>query len=110
MDCSFFLPYQKKWICDNSRIKIMEKSRQVGMSWSAAYRLVRNHSLGAKRDSWVSSRDELQAKLFIQDCKNFANILNIAIRHTLNCSVLENSDSSSMEFNDGSRIWSLSSK
>ncbi len=109
MDCSFFLPYQKKWICDNSRIKIMEKSRQVGMSWSAAYRLVRNHSLGAKRDSWVSSRDELQAKLFIQDCKNFANILNIAISHTLNCSVLENSDSSSMEFNDGSRIWSLSS-
>ena len=56
---TFFLPYQKKWILDNSRIKIMEKSRQIGMSWSTAYRLVRNPAFAnTRRDSWVSSRDE----------------------------------------------------
>lgn len=75
----FFLPYQKKWILDNSKIKIMEKSRQIGMSWTAAYSLVREHSkTSSKLDSWVSSRDELQARLFIADCKKFAEILDIA--------------------------------
>ena len=60
----FFLPYQKAWILDNSRIKLMEKSRQIGMSWTCAYELVRRHCQSAQKyDSWVSSRDELQAKL-----------------------------------------------
>ena len=79
MTDDFFLPYQKKWILDNSRIKLMEKSRQIGMSWTCAYSLVRDHARSsAKLDSWVSSRDEMQAKLFIDDCKKFAEILNIA--------------------------------
>lgn len=107
---SFFLPYQQKWIFDNSRIKIMEKSRQIGMSWSTAYRLVRNHSFSnSGLDSWVSSRDELQAKLFIQDCKKFADVLNIAVSQIHNCSLTRSSDSSSLTFADGSKIWSLSS-
>lgn len=107
---AFFLPYQKKWILDNSRIKIMEKSRQIGMSWSTAYRLVRNHAFASTgRDSWVSSRDELQAKLFIEDCKKFANILNVAFSESGRGSVVNSSDSSSIEFANGSRIWSLSS-
>lgn len=68
---AFFLPYQQAWLRDKSRIKLMEKSRQIGMSWTAAYELVRRHALsGCKLDSWVSSRDEMQAKLFIDDCKN----------------------------------------
>ena len=63
---SFFLPYQRAWIEDKSRIKIMEKSRQIGMSWTAAYSLVREHSISGKRlDSWVCSRDEMQARLFL---------------------------------------------
>lgn len=38
------------------------------MSWTTAYELVRRHCLPtAKYDSWVSSRDELQAKLFIDE-------------------------------------------
>ncbi len=106
----FFLPYQKAWIVDNSRIKLMEKSRQIGMSWTAAYELVRRHSLhGTKLDSWVSSRDELQAKLFIDDCKKFASILNVAIRNAVGVETLGGSDSHSIEFSNGTRIWSLSS-
>jgi len=59
----FFLPYQAAWIKDNARIKIMEKSRQIGMSWAAAYRAVTTTSRqGVLQDTWVSSRDELQAK------------------------------------------------
>lgn len=75
----FFLPYQKKWIEDRSRLKIMEKSRQVGMSWAAAYRLVREQSMRSTRlDAWVSSRDETQARLFLEDCRAFGHILTLA--------------------------------
>jgi phage FluMu gp28-like protein len=76
-DMPFFLPYQRRWILDSSRLKIMEKSRQVGMSWATAYHLVRQHiNIRYGRDSWVSSRDETQAKLFLTDCCAFASLFS----------------------------------
>lgn len=76
---AFFLRYQAKWIKDNSRLKLMEKSRQIGISWATAYRIVRQKSQAdAKQDAWVSSRDDLQARLFKEDCNQFAGIFNIA--------------------------------
>jgi phage FluMu gp28-like protein len=107
---TFFLPYQRKWICDNSRLKIMEKSRQIGITLSTAYRLVRTHaSTGARLDSWVSSRDELQAKLFINDCRNFADIFqNFADLHGIE--IFDRRQCSfSLAFANGSSINSLSS-
>lgn len=76
---TFFLPYQAKWIRDRSALKIMEKSRQIGLSWSTAYRSVRETAQkGRLHDTWVSSRDDLQAQLYGQDCENWARILNLA--------------------------------
>lgn len=111
MDGDFFLPYQKKWILDGSRIKIMEKSRQIGMSWTAAYALVRSHSLaGARLDSWVSSRDEMQARLFISDCKKFAEILNMAfVEGGAERAVSGGSGAKVLTFENGTSINSLSS-
>jgi phage FluMu gp28-like protein len=78
---AFFLPYQAKWIADQARLKLMEKSRQIGMSWSTAYALVRRKALETARlDAWVSSRDDIQARLFLEDCKSFAGVLNAAAR------------------------------
>jgi phage FluMu gp28-like protein len=31
-------------------------------------------------DHWISSRDDIQARLFLEDCKSFATLLNIAAR------------------------------
>jgi phage FluMu gp28-like protein len=63
---------------DNSRLKICEKSRQIGWTWATAYGLVRRKSLkSARLDAWISSRDEIQARLFLEDCKDFATILQI---------------------------------
>ena len=71
----FFLPYQVRWIKDGSRKRLMEKSRQIGMSLTAAYDLVRKTSSEHNLyDAWVTSRDELQAQLFGQDCANWARI------------------------------------
>ena len=62
-----FLRYQLRWIHDKSRLKIAEKSRQIGWTWATAYGLVRRKSLaGATGDAWISSRDELQARLFLE--------------------------------------------
>ncbi len=76
---SLFLGYQERWINDRSRLKLMEKARQIGISWGTAYACTeRTAEAGAKWDQWVSSRDDLQARLFIEDCKMWANVLHAA--------------------------------
>jgi len=76
---TLLLDYQRRWVLDRARLKIAEKSRQIGWTWAEAYGLVRRKSLaGARNDAWVSSRDELQARLFLEDCKGFAGLLQTA--------------------------------
>ncbi|WP_320195129.1 terminase large subunit domain-containing protein [Agrobacterium rosae] len=59
----------------------MQKGRQIGLSWSTAYAAIARTGIqGAKHDQWVSSRDDLQARLFVDDCKMWAGILDIAAR------------------------------
>jgi len=73
---TLLLPYQAAWVRDDSRLKIAEKSRQIGWTWATAYGLVRRKSLkSARLDAWISSRDDIQARLFLEDCKAFAAIL-----------------------------------
>lgn len=75
---TLLLPYQSKWVTDDSRLKICDKSRQIGWTWSTAYRLVSRKGLrDARLDAWISSRDDIQAKLFVGDCKSFAAMLDI---------------------------------
>jgi phage FluMu gp28-like protein len=109
---AFFLPYQAKWIRDNSKLKLMEKSRQIGLSWSTAYRLVREKSkVGVKFDAWVSSRDDIQARLFLEDCKAFAQIFQIA-GEDLGLQVIDPERKISayvLQFANGVRINSMSS-
>ena len=78
---SLLLPYQKRWVEDGARLKLAVKSRQIGWTWATAYGLVRRKSLrGATGDAWISSRDEIQARLFLEDCKSFAAILDAGAR------------------------------
>lgn len=73
---TILLPYQAKWVKDDSRLKIADKSRQVGWTWATGYGLVRRKSQkDARLDAWISSRDDIQARLFLEDCKGFASIL-----------------------------------
>jgi phage FluMu gp28-like protein len=76
-----FLPYQRAWIQDRSRLKLLEKSRQIGMTWASAYALVTRLAEPQNRlDAWVSSRDATQARLFLDDARKFASILHRAAR------------------------------
>lgn len=75
------LPYQEAWIRDTSLMKIMEKSRRIGVSYCSAYEDVRRHS---RKDNalqtWVSSRDELTARQYVRDCMAFADLLHTAAK------------------------------
>jgi len=76
---TFLLPYQARWVNDRSLVRVMEKSRRVGISYATAYDEVRQKSLkGCKVDTWFSSRDDLTAQGFINYCKKFAGVLNLA--------------------------------
>lgn len=109
---AIFLPFQSRWIMDDSRLKLMEKSRQIGLSWSTAYACNERTSLqGARHDQWVSSRDDLQARLFIEDCKHWAKIMNMAAKD-LGEQMLDEKNRISayvLEFTSGKRIHSMSS-
>ena len=64
---------------DPARLKLAEKSRQIGWSWATAYSIVRKKSMAdARLDAWISSRDDIQARLFLEDCKGFASLLQTA--------------------------------
>lgn len=109
---AIFLPFQSAWIKDDSRLKLMEKSRQIGISWSTAYKAVeRTAAQGARHDQWVSSRDDLQARLFIEDCKMWAGVMDMAAQD-LGEVVLDPQTKLTayvLEFASGQRIHSMSS-
>lgn len=102
---------QARWVRDQSRLKAMEKSRQIGISWATAYRNVREQSkVETKLDSWVSSRDDLQARLFLEDCKSFGQLLNLGAQD-LGEKVIDDSGHSAyvLAFANGTRTHSMSS-
>lgn len=105
------LAYQADWVLDDSRLKASEKSRQIGWTWSEGYKIVREKSQqDAKLDHWISSRDEIQARLFLEDCKGFANLLNIASAD-LGQMVIDDKGNSAyvLAFANGIRAHSMSS-
>lgn len=77
----YFMPFQIAWIDDRSRLKIVEKSRQIGFSYADSYDSVRKVATqSAKLDVWVSSRDETQAKQYLLYCKRWAKVLKHACK------------------------------
>jgi phage FluMu gp28-like protein len=109
---ALFLPFQQKWINDTSRLKAMEKSRQIGISWSTAYPAVeRTAAAGARWDQWVSSRDDIQARLFLDDCKMWAKMFDLAAQDLGEVVIDPEKKLSAyvLHFASGKRIYSMSS-
>jgi len=109
---AIFLKYQSRWIMDESRLKLGEKSRQIGFTWCTAYAVNERASLqGARYDEWISSRDEEAARLFIVDCKFWANIQNLAAKDLgeVLIDAKTRATAQSLGFASGRRINSMSS-
>jgi len=109
---NYFLPYQVRWFRDGAVKRIMEKSRQIGISLCTAYDLVKKTSpAGNPYDAWVSSSDERQAQLFGMDCAHWARLGNHCFRD-LELRVLDPKEKITahvLPFRNGRAIYSLSS-
>jgi phage FluMu gp28-like protein len=100
-----------KWVQDDSRLKLCVKSRQIGLSWCTAYRVVRQKVREKTRqDAWISSRDEIQAGLFLADARRWTDILNVAAVDLGNNVIDDEGHTAyTLRFANGVRIFSLSS-
>ena len=107
-----FLPSQARWAADNSRFKAWEKCRQFGATWTEAWRSVDEASkTGALHDTWITSRDLGQARLFIADCAFWNGVHQIAARDQGLTLIDDDSGvkAFAMEFATGRGIFSMSS-
>ena len=67
------LPYQYRWICDNSQLKIAVWSRQTGKSFAAALRAT--VKCMEKRTQYIIlSKGERQSRLFMEKVKDFCQV------------------------------------
>ena len=108
----YFLPFQSRWVTDLAPLKIVEKSRQVGLSSTTAFSaLIRIAQRGARLDVFVSSRDEMQAQLFVQDALAWAKVLGICARDRGEILLDRETGASAYVLlcTNGRRIYSLSS-
>lgn len=109
---SVWLPFQTKIVRDKSRIILIEKARQIGVTMTVAHKQVLSSAVvNATLDTWASSRDELQAKLFVEDCNKFAVAAGIAVA-PLGERVIDSKKNLSafvLALANGRRIHSLSS-
>ena len=108
----YFYQSQIDWIKDDSPLKIAVKSRQIGFSFANAFRLVLQVSArDARLDAYISTRDLLQARLQLEDCANWAEILHLGAK-SLGEVVFDRETNASayvLQFANGRRIYSLSS-
>ena len=71
------LLYQETWLSDKSRVKVVEKSRRVGITWATAADCVLEAAAGLQ-DTWYIAYSEDGAKEFIRDAAQWALELGIA--------------------------------
>lgn len=109
----YWLPYQENWIRDESRAKLGEKSRRVGLTFAEEYRRVeRIARQGARYDAYITSKDEGLAKQFIRECKMHAQAFHIGQMETgeeVFGKGKEAATAYTLEAATGRRIYSLSS-
>lgn len=107
----YFLPYQADWINDESKIKIAEKSRRIGLTYAQSYEDVRDCVSGKVPAVWFSSADESAAKEYILYCQKWAKTFNAVAEELGEIIIDENKDIKAfvLEFKNGTRIHALSS-
>jgi phage FluMu gp28-like protein len=107
----YFLPYQQRWLNDNSKVKIWEKSRRIGATYVQSYEDVRDCISKKVPSVWFSSADESAAKEYILYCEKWTKLFNIAAKPLGNIVIDSEKDIKAfvIEFSNGTKIHALSS-
>jgi len=72
------LPYQQTWVSDQAQVKLWEKSRRIGASWTEAASKALTASAQNGRDGWYIGYSKDMAEEFIGDVAFWARNYNLA--------------------------------
>lgn len=111
MSYKYFLPYQIRWLSDNSKIKIWEKSRRIGATYVQSFEDVQDCLNKKVPAVWFSSADESAAKEYIDYCEMWVRFFH-AIAKSRGVVVIDNDKDIKafvIEFANGTKIHALSS-
>ncbi|MCD2164661.1 terminase large subunit domain-containing protein [Comamonas koreensis] len=109
---SIFMAYQVTWAQDQSPVKIMEKSRRIGLSYAEAADDVLYAASSSGANVYYISYNKEMTQGFIQDCASWAKAFNAAASH-IEESVIEEEDkqilSYTIHFDSGHKIQAFTS-
>ena len=107
---SYFMQYQIDWLKDNSKIKLWEKSRQIGATYTQSYEDVCDCIAMRVPAVWFSSADLTASLEYIKYCENWARIFNIVVRNVGEIAIDDKGMKAfTLEFANGTEIHALSS-
>ena len=112
MSARTLLPYQARWIRDDAPLKIVEKSRRIGLSWAEAYAAVK-HAADGKGNVYYQAYDKEMTRGFIDDCAEWAEVME-AGASAVGESVIDLGDKQAVQtfriaFRSGREIQSMTS-
>src|SRR5438876_9582785 len=102
------LPYQRRWVEDNSPLKIVVKGRQIGFSFAATIRAV--FKCLERKTTWILlSKGERQSRLLMEKIQEHIQSLGI-VAQAFESSFFEGTTIKQLEtrFANGSVIYGLS--
>jgi phage FluMu gp28-like protein len=75
---SVLLPYQQRWCADMSPVKVVEKSRRIGLTWGEAADSALLAASQRGMDVWYVGYNKDMAQEFIRDCGDWAKHYSLA--------------------------------
>ena len=109
------LPYQQRWIADSSPVKVGEKSRQIGFSWTEASDDALLAAGQHGMDVWYVGYNKDMALEFIQDVAFWAGVYQLAAAPFEECATEDEKGKDPIQayriiFASGHRVTALSSR
>ena len=77
---SILLPYQRRWLADQSQVKVSEKSRRIGITWTEAADRALGAATGGRAgiDGWYIGYNKDMALEFVEAAARWARRFNRA--------------------------------
>ncbi|MGQ0544098.1 MAG: hypothetical protein ACT4P3_02030, partial [Betaproteobacteria bacterium] len=107
------LSYQQDWVRDRAQVKIWEKSRRIGASWTDATDSVLEASAEGGQDALYIGYSEDMAREYIDDCAMWARAFQKAaseVAETVYHSERDQIKAFRLDFDSGRKVLALSSK
>ena len=73
---SVLLPYQRKWIADSAQVKVCEKSRRIGITWTEAADCALSAASRRGMDTWYIGYNKDMALEFVETAAQWTRRFN----------------------------------